>query len=129
MNFLCWLGKHKSVRTNPDRGIASETKCSRVGCEEILSREIIWPKPLPLQNIQPFCENSKCLVCHSVPNYTYFCLGIRYDLEIKYPYFINQDLRCPYGEKGHLHRKCSCGYRWVEKTALDKEGGNETKNC
>lgn len=129
MHILCFLGSHKSVRTNPDRGIDSETKCSRIGCGKILTPEVIWPKPPPLQTIQPFCENSKCLVCHSIPIYTYFCLGNRWDLEIKPPFYFDQNLRCPYGEKGHLHRKCSCGFKWVERTALDTEGINETKNC
>ena len=129
MNILCLLGFHKQVKTNPEKGLVSEVKCSRLWCDKIIHPEIIWPRPLPLQTIQPFPEHSQCPICHSYPTHTYFCQGTRWDLEIKYPHFINQNLRCPYGEKGHLHRKCSCGFEWVEKTALDTEGENETKNC
>ena len=121
MNLRCSWEIHKPVATNPERGVLiGGTHCKR--CGSILTNPIEWPNPLPSQTIQPFCENSKCPICHSSPIYTYFCLGIRWDLETKYPYYIpNENLKCPYGEKGHLHRSCSCKYKWVEKTAIDAE--------
>ena len=118
MNLRCSWEIHKPVATNPERGVLiGGTHCKR--CGSILTNPIEWPNPLPLQTIQPFCENSKCPICHSNSISTYFCQGCRWDLEP--PYHLKRELRCPYGEKGHLHRGCRCGFKWVEKTAIDSE--------
>ena len=121
MTILCQLGFHKPIRTNPEKGLMSEVRCDRKWCNKLLSEEKTWPDP-PLP-ILPFSENPKCPVCRSVPNYVYFCQGFRWDLLPPLPVFSSiYTCNCPYGEKGHLHRKCSCEFKWVEKTAIDTEG-------
>lgn len=115
MHILCWLGRHKAASIDPEKGmVVGGSKCGRAECGKILSNPIVWPDPPP----EPvdFDENRVCPACHSKNMLTRWCTGLRpWVPHMEYKYRI-----CYYGTKAHLHRECSCGFSWVEKTAYDK---------
>ena len=119
MHILCFFGSHKQVKTNPEKGLMSEVRCSRDWCNKLIFPETVWPDPPP--SIRPFSENSKCPVCLSFHVETKYCGGriLKFHWNGRFDQVYYDG--CLYGKEPHLHRNCSCGFGWAEKTAIDTE--------